>query len=463
MTSSESNAAAAAVWLPYIPTAAAPWNLQRVVHLHRRAGFAATWREIQRDIKDGPEKAVDRLLNGTSRMEGILPGFEQMAQQIGDAAVIANDPNRLKAWWLFRMLFSPDALAERLALMWHNHFATSNSKVRDLDAMRGQNEKFRTFGRSKFGKLLDEMLHDRALLIWLDASSNRKGQPNENLARELMELFTLGVGNYDEQDVKEAARALTGWSISDNGVRQRDPWHDGGQKQILGQRGDFGVTDLQRVLLQHPATSNRLAWRLCSTFMGENVADDAAMAQLAAGLHDRDLDIGWAVQTILRSRLFFSEANIGSRVCGPVEFIVGACRALQLFDPPPSTLLLAEWTRRMGRDLFDPPNVGGWKEGRAWLTTRTVLARANFASALVGGELNFSGIAPDLQGLARQAGRSSSLGDSLTFFNELLLGGGASKAAIRSIVEEAQTPPLKSDPLSKAVALLLCEPEASLS
>lgn len=454
---------AADVWLPYKPTDAAPWNLQRVVHLHRRAGFAATWWEIQRDIKDVPEKAVDRLLSGTSRMDGVPPQFEQMSQQIGDAAVIANDADRLKAWWLFRMLFSPDALAERLALMWHNHFATSNAKVLDLDAMRAQNETFRTFGRAKFGELLDKMLHDRALLIWLDASSNRKGQPNENLARELMELFTLGVGNYSEQDVKEAARALTGWSVSDDGVHQRDAWHDEAPKQILGHRGNFGVADLQRILLQHPATSKRISWRLCSTFMGESVVDDAAMSQLAAGLREHDLDIGWAVGTILRSRLFFSEANIGSRVCGPVEFIVGACRALQLFDPPPSTLLLADWTRRMGCDLFDPPNVGGWKEGRAWLTTRTVLARANFASALVDGQLNFSDIAPDLDGLARQAGRSSSVGDSLEFFDNLLLGGRASKAAIRSIVEDAQNSPPKSGLLPRMVALLLCEPEGCLT
>jgi uncharacterized protein (DUF1800 family) len=450
------------VWAIYHPTESSPWNLRRVVHLHRRAGFAATWREIQRDLRDGPEKAVDRLLAGTSRIDGIPTQFEELSARIGDAAVIANDADRLKAWWLFRMLFSPDVLGERITLMWHNHFATSNFKVRDLGSMRGQNQSFRTHGRARFGRLLEEMLHDPALLVWLDASSNRKGQPNENLARELMELFTLGVGNFTEQDVKEAARALTGWSVTDSAFRERPQWHDDGEKQILGQRGTFDGVDLQRILLQHPATAKRLAWRLRSTFMGENVVDDAAMSQLADSLREHDLDIGWAVETILRSNLFFSDANIGSRVCGPVEFSVGACHALELFEPPPSTLLLAEWIRRLGLDLFYPPNVGGWNEGRAWLTTRTVLARANFAAALVRGELNLSNVAPDLQALAQQAGRAGSLEESLAFFNDLLLGGRAGKDTVNRILQQAKSS-AESDALAKAVALLLCEPEASLS
>jgi len=451
-------------WRRYEPSDAAPWDLPRVIHLHRRAGFAATWREAQRDLAEGPARAIDRLLAGTARIEGILPRFEELSMRIGDAAVISNDADRLKAWWLFRMLFAPDALGERITLMLHNHFATSNFKVRDLAAMRQQNQTFRALGRAKFGKLLEAMLHDPALLVWLDASSNRKGQANENLAREMMELFTLGLGNYSEQDVKEAARALTGWSVTDSAFRTRPQWHDDGEKQILGQRGNFDGSDLQRILLEQPATSKRVAWRLCATFMGENVIDDAALAELATGLRDHDLDIAWAVETILRSNLFFSDANIGSRICGPVEFIVGACHALQLFDPPPSTLLLAEWTRRLGLDLFYPPNVGGWNGGRAWLTTRTVLGRANFAAALVHGELNLSPVAPDLQTLARQAGRSSSLNESLAFFNELLLEGRAGKAAMSSILKKVRSSAANDRAaLPNAVALLLCEPEASLA
>src|SRR5262249_10120523 len=148
-----------------------------------------------------------RLLQGQSR-EGVPDNFRFVADQLAGSA---GDPPRLKAWWVYRMYWGPDPLGERLTLLWHNHFATSNSKLNDLGGMRRQNEMFRQRGRGPFGELLKAVVHDPTLLIWLDASANRKGKPNENLGRELMELFTLGVGNYSETDVKEAARALTGW------------------------------------------------------------------------------------------------------------------------------------------------------------------------------------------------------------------------------------------------------------
>ena len=164
-------------WSPYIPSADLPWNVRRVVHLHHRAGFAATWSEIQRDLKDGPRAAIDRLLEGNSRHDGGPDDFDRMAEVIGDSAVASASPNRLKAWWIYRMLFTPDPLAERLALMWHNHFATSNLKVKDLAAMRRQNELFRRLGRGPFVQLLDGVLRDGAMLTWLDAPANRKGKP----------------------------------------------------------------------------------------------------------------------------------------------------------------------------------------------------------------------------------------------------------------------------------------------
>ena len=185
-----------------------PWDLRRVVHLHRRAGFAATWDELQRDLKDGPE-AVDRPAAGRARPDpAAFPmDFAAFADRLADLALAAPEPNRLKGWWVYRMLFGPDPLTERLTLMWHDHFATSNLKVNDLSLMRRQNETFRSLCRAPFGRLLHAMLRDPALLVWLDAQENTKGHPNENLARELMELFTLGIGHYSEDDVKQAARA----------------------------------------------------------------------------------------------------------------------------------------------------------------------------------------------------------------------------------------------------------------
>src|SRR5262249_14601948 len=177
-----------------------------------------TWNEVQRDLKDSPQASVDRLLAGKARADGVPENFAYVSDLLVEGA---RDPERLKAWWIYRMLFGPDPLTERLTLLWHDHFATSNVKVRDLPAMRRQNELFREHARAPFGRLLNAVVRDPAMLVWLDASANRKEHPNENLARELMELFTLGIGHYGEDDVKEAARALTGWTLDDTGSQFR--------------------------------------------------------------------------------------------------------------------------------------------------------------------------------------------------------------------------------------------------
>ena len=231
------------------------------------------------------------------------------------------------------MLFGPDPLAERLTLMWHNHFATSNLKVDDLGLMRRQNETLRSLCRAPFGQLLRAMLRDPALLIWLDAPDNTKGHPNENLARELMELFTLGVGPYSEDDVKQAARALTGWRF----VGERSGSFPRGTTRAprpsSATPAAFDADALAELLLDHPATSRRLAWRLCHEFLGEGAVEAAALDALAKGLRDHDLDIGWGVATVLRSRLFFDPANLGNRVSSPIEYMVGAVRALEMLRP----------------------------------------------------------------------------------------------------------------------------------
>jgi uncharacterized protein (DUF1800 family) len=452
---------AAQPWAPYLPDATAPWDLRRVVHLHRRAGFAATWDEIRRDLADGPQTSIDRLLAGKARAEGVPASFEETAALLADAA---GESERLKAWWVYRMYFGPDPLAERMALMWHNHFSTSAAKVTDLAVMRRQNELFRKLGRAPFGELLGAVVRDQALLTWLDAPANRKEHPNENLARELMELFTLGIGHYSERDVKEAARALTGWTLAGGKFVDDPARHDGGAKTILGQAGPWKGDDLVRMLLDQPATAERLAFRLCELLMGEGMVDAAGLRALAAGLHEHGLAIGWAVGTVLRSRAFFAEANLGTRVLGPVEFVVGSARALALFDPPPSTLLLADWAGRLGQELFFPPNVGGWPGGRTWITTRSVIGRANFAAALVSGGLNRRQEPLDALGLARRHGRGDGPEDLLAFYGELLRGAAPGPAWRRRLLDSlgswAGGDP---DGARRAVALLLASPEAQLA
>jgi len=441
----------------YEPTSETAWNASRVVHLHRRAGFAATWNEIQRDLSDGPAAAVTRLLHNSPTGQQTDAGevtsdFEQMSSVICDAAVGSGNINRLKAWWLYRMLFTPDPLGERLTLMWHNHFATSNVKVADVSLMRRQNELFRKFARAPFGDLLHRAANDPALLIWLDADANRKEHPNENLAREIMELFSLGVGNYTEDDVQQAARALTGWSVNKGKFRNYDQYHDDGEKTIFGQRGNWTGEGFVRMLAEHPATSRRIAFRICEQFLGETLSSPDIVDELASGLRERTLDVGWAVETVVRSKTFFSAGNIRNRVLSPIEFVVGAVRSLEIMDPPPSTLLLAEATANLGQDIFNPPNVFGWPGGRAWLTNRALIGRANFALALVNGELHTPSKPFDAAALAASNGFTEA-GEIGSFFAQLLLGQEELPNELRQYLE---TP-------NRLVTAILASPEAQLA
>jgi uncharacterized protein (DUF1800 family) len=435
-------------WAPYAPDAKAPWDLRRVVHLHRRAGFAAAWDELQRDLKDGPGKSLDRLLQGRGGPH-TPKDFAATADLLADSAVAAGEVGRLKAWWFYRLVFGPDPLQEKLALVWHDHFATAQSKVRDVGLMRRQNETFRKHARAKFADLLTASVKEPALLIYLDAPANRKGHANENLARELMELFSLGIGHYTEKDVKEAARALTGWTVEDGAFAAKPSAHDPGQKTILGKTGAWTGDDLVKMLPRQPATAGRVVLKLCRQFFGEKGVGAGARKALADALRERDLDVGWAVKTVLESRAFFAAENIGNRVLGPAEFVAGTVRALGLFDPAPSTLALADWSARMGQDLFEPPNVGGWPGGRAWIHTRSLIARANFAAALVRGRDAGRPAAYAGRAAAKAAGFSDAAG-VLTYHHRLLLGTDPSPEMRRRLAG------------TSAVTALLSSPEAQL-
>jgi hypothetical protein len=446
-------------WTPYEPCAKTPWDLRRVVHLHRRAGFAATWTELQRDLKDGPGPSIDRLLAGKSRSEGVPKDFAATADYLVRSAAV--DLGRLKAWWVYRMVFGPDPLGERLTLMWHNHFATSAAKVGPM--VRRQNELFREFARAPFGEILTRVVRDPAMLLWLDAQANRKGKPNENLARELMELFTLGIGHYSEKDVKEAARALTGWTLVKDQFQEDAALHDIGEKRILDRKGAWKGKDLLRILLDHPATAERLAMRLCELFMGEGAVDASGIKALASGLRQRNLDIGWAVETVVRSEAFFAEANLGTRILGPVEYVVGAARALELYNPSPNTLILAEFSGNLGMNLFHPPNVGGWPGGRYWLSTRSAIGRYNYANALLDGDCVGLPGAVDALSLAQRHGRGDGLDSIVTFFAELLLGAVPGRAWRERLISAlGPKPAVEPSSARRIAALILASPEAQL-
>jgi uncharacterized protein (DUF1800 family) len=440
------------LWAAYAPGEKQPWDLRRVVHLHRRAAFAGTWGELQRDLRDGPEKAVARLLNGTANAHA-AKDYDATATLLADSAVTQSEISRLKAGWFYRFLFGPDPLLEKLTLLWHDHFATANTKVGDVGLMRRQNDALRAHARGGFAELLNAAVREPALLLYLDAPANRKGHPNENLGRELMELFTLGVGNYSEADVKEAARALTGWSADEGRFVEVPARHDDGEKTILGQTARFDGTGLVRLLLQQPSVADRIAGKLLRQFFGGDAVPEGAAKQLADGLRARDLNVGWAVETVLRSRLFFADANLGTRVVGPVEYVVGSARALELFDPAPGTLAMADWSARMGQDVFDPPNVGGWPSGRKWVHSRSLIARANYASAIVTGPDSGRDVPYDPAGTAKRHGFGSAAADVLTYHHRLLFGTDPTAESRRRL-----------EPLGPArlVTALLSSPEAQL-
>lgn len=458
-----------ASWAPYVPSAAMPWNLRRVVHLHRRAAFAAPWGVLQRDLVDGPQAAIDRLLAGQSTL-ATSSGFDAMARTIGDAAMASGSAGRLKAWWLYRMQLSPDPLGERLTLMWHNHFATSNRKVQSLPYMREQNDLLRAHARAPFKQLLMATVKHPAMLQWLDADSNRKGAPNENLAREMMELFTLGIGNYTESDVKEAARALTGWTVARGKFASRSTRHDTGTLNLLGQQSPLTGDELIERLINHPATARRVAWRLCHTFMGEGTVQPDALEDLAQGLRENQLNIGWAVETLLRSQRFFADGNLHTRILGPIESMMGLLRATEQTNPPPSTLLLAEWAARMGHDLFYPPNVGGWTEGRSWLGSRTIVARANFAAAFVEGRLWHPERPPQLAKLVEQhlsiTNQTNSQHEPIAWLAKLLWGH-APESLVKQVAEQIASKQnetsFNSDSAAKALLLLVTHPQHPLA
>ena len=374
-------------WARYVPDADAPWDLRRVVHLHRRAGFAATWDEIRRDLKDGPEASIDRLLAGKARSRGVPADFAAFADRLADLALAAPEPNRLKGWWVYRMLFGPDPLTERLTLMWHDHFATSNLKVNDLALMRRQNETLRSLGR---GPVRPAAARD----------APRPGAPG--LARR--------PGEYQGPPQREPRPR------ADGAVHPRDRPLFRGRRQAGRPRPDRLEARGRRSPVRpgaarrghqddprpHRRVRRRRAGRGCSSSIPRRPAGwpggsatsssargrstNGAIDALAEGLRAHDLDIGWGVATVLRSRRFFDAANLGRRIASPIEYVVGAVRALEMFDPAPSTPVLADWCGRLGQDLFYPPNVGGWPGGRAWITTRSAIGRANFAAALVDGE-----------------------------------------------------------------------------
>jgi uncharacterized protein (DUF1800 family) len=342
-------------------------------------------------MQEGFEPSLHRVLDGDSHGPGGQPAaeFAETAAAMEESARHRPSIERIQMLWLYRMIFTPFPLQEVTTLAWHSHYATSQAKVNVPELMLAQNGSQRELWRAPISRLHCRMLGDAAMRRWLDGLSSTRAQPNENLAREFLELFALGIGHYTERDVREIARALTGWREVDSQqhVDRFDPGDfDAGDKTILGETGPWGLDDVVRIACRQPAAATHVARRLFRTFVANtHEPSGELLAPLAAAIRtEGDVDVARGIEIVLRSRLFHSEECRKMWVKSPVDFAVGAIRACELFNPPPDLVDLEIHLTRMGQRLFFPPTVAGWPGGQTWLSGQAVVARANCADWLTG-------------------------------------------------------------------------------
>lgn len=362
-------------WEPYKPSDKNPWNLQKVGHLYRRAAFGANWHELQSGLEAGPDKLVSKLLEGGSG----LADFEKETLRWGETIRRVNNPLQASEWWLYRMLYSPHPLKEKVSLFWHNHFATSNAKVLNANYMMGQYDLIYQYALGNFAELLQGMSKDPAMMIWLDTVQSKKGMPNENYARELMELFSLGIGNYSEQDIREAARALTGWEIKNSKFFENTAQHDTTEKTVFGKSGKWKGEDIVRLCLEHKACPRFITRKLFRYLISETLDPTPELIDPLAESFGKDFNFGKLVETMLRSNLFFSEQAYRGRIKSPVDFVLGIVHG---FEARIGVTNLARSLETLGQNVFNPPSVKGWDGGETWLNGQTLLTRQNLALTL---------------------------------------------------------------------------------
>jgi uncharacterized protein (DUF1800 family) len=367
-------------------------------HLLTRTGFGASPLQIAEFARYSRRDAVERLFGNTSSTPQTAPPAEVLEYLAPRRFRDAGDDEKkamqrdlrqrgmlLRAWWLSEMVNAPTALNERMTLFWHNHFTSSLEKVKAPVLMARQNQLLRRHALGNFGEMLHAIGRDPAMLVYLDGAQSRKGQPNENFAREVMELFTLGEGHYTEQDVKEAARAFTGWSIEpETGEFRWRPFaHDDGIKTVLGQTGRLEGDSVLDCLLARAETAEFVVAKLWREFVAPTPAA-GELTRIAGGFRDSGYRIAPTLRAVLLSEAFWVAENRAVLVKSPVDLVAGTLRTLgmTLADPAaalPYVVALAQ----MDQNLLAPPNVKGWPGGDVWINSKTVLARRQFIERLL--------------------------------------------------------------------------------
>ena len=386
-------------------------DIALMAHLMRRAGFGARREELEQYVVQGYQATVESLLN--------LQEDDGVEEDIVDRYYIDIDDRRnsdpTNAWWLYRMINTANPLEEKMALFWHGLFATAYEKIENGRAMASQIDLFRQHCLGNFRTILVKLSRDPAMIIWLDNNTNHKGTPNENYGRELLELFSMGVGNYTEEDVKECARAFSGWTIANFNARY--PWgpypmefeyrpedHDDGEKTFLGQRGRFNGEDIIDIIVRQPATGRFIAAKLYNFFVSDDPAPADAIETLSSAYFESHYDIRTVMRVLLNSD-FFKNA-VYARVKSPAEMVASVLRLVGDFqEPKPGLLETTYESKYMGQELLNPPTVEGWHTGREWIDSGSLVGRVNFSADQVG-NLNQPGVR-DI--IARLAGRGISM------------------------------------------------------
>ncbi len=430
LVSSVALAAPATLTNDLSPINQADWNRDRAAHLLERTGFGATPEEINAFAKLSPTQAVRRLVR-YQRIANPLPAFEhsgafdaglepfatsrpaatELARDTGQSLGVKVKPEgnrriqqvadrylywlrasklesqRIGYWWANRMLTTRRPLEEKMTLFWHGHFATGDEKVRDYRKMLKQNELFRAKATGNFRDLLIGVAKDPAMLAYLDAAVNVKGAPNENFAREIMELFTMGVGNYTEEDIREAARAFTGWNYRGLEFVVNPTQHDTDVKKVLGRSGNFDGVQVIDIILAQPVTAEFVATKLYRFFVRDEVSPELCV-KLGKLLRDSRYEIAPFLETIFTSHDFYSDDSVATHIKSPVELVVSTYRKMGLKEVP-GIPDFNELTDAMGQKLMFPPNVAGWANGKSWITPGLLLVRGNFIYDTVFPQIDF--------------------------------------------------------------------------
>jgi len=407
------------------------WNYDTAAHLLERAGFGGTPDEIRALAIMPPEEAVRSLVYFDSTENAHLqafdhsgihdPGLEpfppsrpattELAKRTGEALGIkvkqdgnrrlqpvvnkffywlrasVLETNRVAYWWADRMVATNTPLQEKMALFWHGHFAINESKVRDYRKLLVELELFQEMGTGSFQDLMVAVAQDPAMLSFLDAGVNVKGASNENFAREIMELFTMGVGNYSETDIREAARAFTGWNYVDLEFVINTEQHDADTKTFLGRAGDFDGVDIIDIIMEQPVTAEYIAGKIYRYYVRDELSKDL-QTELGNVFREADYEVAALLKTIFLSKDFYNAESVGVHIKSPVELAVSTYRKLGL-NYVPGVPDFNGATGALGQTLFRPPTVAGWAGGRSWITPGLLLERGNFARDVLFPDINF--------------------------------------------------------------------------